>query len=626
MQYVKWEMTGGIGTITVNRPEALNALNRAVLIELQGVLTTLAVKENARAVILTGAGGKAFIAGADIKEMQEMSRYQMEQFCYLGQQVANHLENAPFVTIAAVNGFALGGGLELALGCDFIYASKNAQLGLPEVTLGLIPGFGGTQRLSRAIGTRRAKELIFSGRKISAEEAATIGLVNRVCEPETLLNECHKTASEIIRNGSAAIREAKKTINQWLSIGLEVGLEEERKACASCLDTEEARENLNAFIRKKVMPEAQVKKKTGGLAGIVAGDSAICLCGAEDESLLYRGYSIEDLATHATFEEVVWLLTRGELPAKEELDRYRNKLKSQRDIPPTLKSILELIPSHANRMDVMRSGCSLLGNIEPETSPQQAMDIADRLIACMGSLLLYWEKFHETRKRPVLNTRQESLAGHILELILGKPPQELHRRCLDVSLILYAEHEFNASTFTVRVIASTLSDFYSAICGGIGALRGPLHGGANESAMALIESFRDADDAEKGIFKMLADKKLIMGFGHRVYTTSDPRSAIIKAWAKRLATTPEAMRLFSIGERIEKVMWEEKKLFPNLDFYSALAYHFCGIPTPLFTPLFVMSRLAGWSAHLMEQRANNKLIRPVSNYIGPKEKRMKDEG
>jgi 2-methylcitrate synthase len=365
------------------------------------------------------------------------------------------------------------------------------------------------------------------------------------------------------------------------------------------------------------MPSTEVKKKTGGLAGVVAGDSSICLCGAEDESLLYRGYTIEDLAARSSFEEVAWLLTRGELPKKADLKTYTLKLRSLRELPSQLKTILELIPADVNRMDVLRSACSLLGNYEPEKNQKDAQQIADRLIACMGSLLLYWEKFHQSGKKPSLDTKEETLAGHILHLILGHSPDNAQRRCLDVSLILYAEHEFNASTFTVRTIASTLSDFYSAICGGIGALRGPLHGGANEAAMALIESFRDPDEAERKVRQMLAEKKLIMGFGHRVYTTADPRSAIIKEWAKKLATNAEYKRLFSIGERIEHVMKEEKDLFPNLDFYSALAYHFCGIPTSLFTPLFVMSRIAGWSTHLMEQRENNKLIRPISHYVGP---------
>ncbi|MBN9378734.1 MAG: 2-methylcitrate synthase [Chlamydiales bacterium 38-26] len=366
------------------------------------------------------------------------------------------------------------------------------------------------------------------------------------------------------------------------------------------------------------MVDIKDKKKIGGLAGVVAGDSAICLCGVEEQSLRYCGYSIEDLAAYASFEEVAWLLLRGELPTYTQLQEYKVKLKKFRHLPATLKSILEMLPANTNQMDVLRTGCSVLGNIEPEEIGQDPYHLADRLTACLSSMLFYWSHFHRTGKRISLETPEDSIAGHILYLLNGMSPKEEDRRCLDVSLILYAEHEFNASTFTVRIIASTLSDFYSAICGGIGALRGPLHGGANEAAMALIEKFKDPQAAELGILDMLKNKELIMGFGHRVYTTSDPRSIIIKECARKLSLGAKDQYLFPIAERIEKVMWEEKKLFTNLDFYSALAYHYIGIPTPLFTPLFVMSRITGWSAHLLEQRSHNKLIRPSSNYIGPK--------
>jgi 2-methylcitrate synthase len=360
------------------------------------------------------------------------------------------------------------------------------------------------------------------------------------------------------------------------------------------------------------------KGKTGGLAGVVAGDSGICTCGLEGKGLNYRGYPIEELAAHSTFEEVAWLLTRGELPRPIELETYRMSLAMLRRLPEPLKAVLERIPASSHPMDVLRTATSFLGNLEPEGPDRPALHAVDRLLASLGTMLAYWWGFHRDGKTPADETEEDTVAGHFLRLLLRRAPSADELRCLDVSLILYAEHEFNASTFTGRIIASTLSDYHSAVTGAIGALRGPLHGGANEAAMELIETFPDPDTAEAGVRRMLAEKKLIMGFGHRVYTVSDPRSDIIKPWALRMSKAPGAdASLFPRAERIEKVMREERKLFPNLDFYSALAYHYCGIPTPLFTPLFVLSRVSGWSAHILEQRANNKLIRPASNYIGP---------
>lgn len=364
---------------------------------------------------------------------------------------------------------------------------------------------------------------------------------------------------------------------------------------------------------------AEAKKLGGaGLRGQVAGETALCTVGKTGTGLTYRGYDITDLADNAQFEEVAYLLLRGKLPNQAELDAYKTELKSLRTLPDALKLVLEQIPKDAHPMDVMRTGCSMLGNLETEQDFSEQDDKIDRMLAVFPAIITYWYRFaHEGVRIDTANTESDSIGGVFLELLHGKKPSELHEQVMNVSLILYAEHEFNASTFTARVCASTLSDIHSCVTGAIGSLRGPLHGGANEAAMELIQKFQAPEEAEAGLMGMLERKEKIMGFGHAIYSESDPRNAIIKKWSEKLAKEVGDTVLYPVSVRCEEVMWREKKLFCNADFFHASAYHFMGIPTELFTPIFVMSRVSGWTAHVKEQRANNRIIRPSAEYTGP---------